>query len=339
MPFKENGGQTKFSEIASEFGGRKPHRMREYYKGGRWIQENSVTIKVTPYGLEISDNALQYKSAPISFAANEKYLVKCNAIPLYGDYLFANGNFAGGYIIITSVVTYAVRYPELFSALSDSEKEFYDDVYEIRGNAAHSYPVSVDESMMASAAGQAGMSVENSAFIRGQNYMYRADEKYGLGGNATVINPSNIPFDANRTYSDPLYGEGTEVKFSNYHDSFSGVDDALRQTSNQTSRTTANAENTSFMTSKITTKGTSFNTSFNTTISYSQTTSFLTHVGPDYSGTDITTSRNTSWTQQESTSRNTGRSTNKTTYFSTSRGTSALTVFNTSFNTEYTFWN
>ena len=339
MPFKENGGQTKFSEIASEFGGRKPHNMSEYYKGGRWIQENSVAIKVTPEGLVRGQYGLELMPAPISYPANGKYLVKCNAEPFLYDYLFANGNFVGGYIIITSVVTYAARYPELYAALSDYEKEFYDDVYEIRGNGAHSYPVSADEAQTAEAAGLGGFTQQGNGFRRGQNYMYRKDQKYGLGGNSSVLNPSNIPFDANRDVFDPLYGEGTEVKFSNYHDSFSSIEDMVQQTSNQTSRTTANAENTSFMTSSITTKGTSFNTSFLTQKDYSQMTSYTYHVGPSYSGTDLTTSIQTSWWQNESTSRNTGRSTNKTTYFSTSRDTSALTVFNTSFNTEYTFWD
>jgi len=345
MAFKENGGETKFSEIAAEFGGQKPHIASEYYKGGRWVQERSDLLKITPQGLA-PGNLSQLPSEALTYPANAFYLIKCNGTPNLHDTIFGSASVPGSpaYTIITSVTTFEARYPEVWAGLSDSDREWFEDVYEIRGNGQHTYPVTSNDSLLNAREGARGVSpsARSRQFNRGKASVYRKDpDQYGNVA-VGIFNPSAIPFKQERFATDPLYGDGTPLSVSNFHDSYSSTPLTSKSTSKSTNRTTAGAENTTFQTSRTTAghHNTSFNTTFLTTNSYSQNTTYLTTVsgwfGHYY---QRNTSRTTSWTQNENTSRSTSRSTSGSTFFNTTVSTSGLTVFNTTYNTTRAFWD
>jgi hypothetical protein len=362
MPFKEDGGQTKFSEIASAFGGKKPHAMSEYYKNGRYIQDRLNYINAWPDG-----------ETTFTHAANTRFLIRAvvqpainERIKLTGKRQYADSNQAK----ITEVTPYRDTVDN-FAGLPVATQEFYGDVYRIKCNKAITFGLNSYDT--------AGHGEEFERFSRGNFLITRANSIYTASDMESIrFNPSSdLPSE------DRSKAEGTQIKVSNLHGAYDKTTTKSKDTSKSTSKTTAGIVNTSFTTTYGTAKSTTYDTSFTTTYSTAKDTSKNTTKTTTY-GTDLNTVYDTIFTQtwettlsiyhrrdttvsrvrsttkvtQKSTSRSTAKSTtfstdkdtskttkrstskstNKNTSKSTTRSTSGITTYNTTFGTTTSFW-
>lgn len=364
MPFKEGGGETKFSEIASAFGGKKPHSMSEYYKNGRYIQDRLNYINCWPDG-----------ETTFTHNANTQFLIRAvvqpavnERIKLTGKREYADGNQA----TITEVTAYRDTVDN-FAGLPVATQEFYGDVYRIKCNKTITFGLNSYDT--------AGHGEEFERFSRGNFLITRVDSKYTNSDMEDIrFNPSpNLP---SQDYSK---NSGTEITVSNLHGAYDKTTTQARQTTRQTNRTTAGAANTSFTTSfttnynttaattfnttrqtnkatsNNTTAQTSFSTSFNTSRTTTWITTFTTNFGiygHDSAQTSQQTSKLTTFSTSKNTTKDTVKVTNFQTYYnttfgtskntsvpesrntsrSTARDTSGITTFNTNYNTTTSFW-
>ena len=363
MPFKKDGGETKFSEIAAAFGGRKPHAMSEYYKNGRYIQERLNYINAWPDG-----------ETTFTHAANTRFLIRADVQPAINERIKLTGKrqYAdSAQAKITEVTPYRDTVDN-FAGLPVATQEFYDDVYRIKCNKAITFGLNGYDT--------AGHGDEFERFSRGNFLITRVNSIYTNKDMEDIrFNPSpNLPA------QDRSKAEGTQIAVSNLHGAYDKTTTKSRDTSKSTSKTTAGIVNTSFTTTYGTAKSTTYDTSFTTTYLTAKDTSKSTTKTTTY-GTDLNTTYDTIFTQtwettygggyqrrdtsqartrsttkvtqrdtsrdtakdttfstdkdtSKTTKKSTSRSTNKNTSKSTNRNTSGITTYNTTFGTTTSFW-